>query len=1190
MSQEKNLESLLNNISAWCLTITACISMLCLMGWATKSVLITSISHSYKPIAPSTALCLFILSVSFYAYLKKPENHVRQIITIACVFVVICICLIIFICFISGTIIEAELLFFTPRRFPAGHMAPVTAAKLIDVSLGILFLTLTSRKKQLYNNLAAICAIISIITGLFVLIGYLYETPFLYRKSSIPVSIPGAISLVFLGMGLLTAAGPHTLPVRLFSGPSVRSRLTRVFFPVILAAVFINDVLLRLLTSFEKINPAFARSFIAIASAIIVGIIIAKLTKSIGTQIDNVHSELVSKDEALVQSNERFRLIAENINEGFCLIDRKLENVIYISPGYERILGRSLKDLYENPRSFYDAVHPDDRQRVIDATLIQKAGKPIYVEYRVTIPDGSIRWIEGQGFPVKNTTSGHIINHVAIIKDFTERKNAEQNLLSEKDFSDASLNSLPAIFTLVDSTGKYLRWNKNFETVTGYSAEEIKSLHPLDLIADPDKEIVEKQIRKTFADGSSDVEANLACKTGKHIPYYFTSRPIKIKGLPCIIGIGIDIARRRQAESALMREKETAQNYLDIAGVMIIVVNLDMKITLINRKACEVIEYEEKEIIGKNAIEIFVPENERRKVVNFVKKQLVGIIGVAEAAKTQTSILTKRGEKRVIEWNAAPLRDETGKIAGILTSGEDVTERIEMQNMLIQAKNEWEQTFDTINDAITIHDNNYNIIRANKTAIKLLGTSFSKMGKLKCYQLYHGCDSPLPECPCYNAIKTGSIAVHKMFEPNLNRHLEIKTIPRLDNNNQSFGIVHIVRDISDQMESEEKQCVLQNQVLHMQKMESIGRLAGGVAHDFNNLLSGILGFSELALLEIPKDHPSRERIELVLGLGEKAASLTNQLLAFSRKQLLVMKNINLNNVVTDIAKMLKRIIGEDIILELKPAKAVKHVLADQGQMEQVLLNLAVNARDAMTNGGVLSIEISDILINDSNIQQVEGVSQGEYVKIAVRDTGCGMDNKVLENIFEPFFTTKDFGKGTGLGLSTVYGIIKQHNGFIEVLSKINQGTTFNIYLPVAATDILKVINKDAVHVTGGDETILVVDDEPILLSIIERALKPLGYRLLIAVSPEEAIKINETYEGDIHLLLTDVIMPKMNGKDLADRILSKRPDVKAVFMSGYLAETTVHRNNDEKYEIYLQKPIRINVLRQKLREILDKNN
>ncbi|MBU4036990.1 MAG: PAS domain S-box protein, partial [Proteobacteria bacterium] len=773
------------------------------------------------------------------------------------------------------------------------------------------------------------------------------------------------------------------------------------------------------------------------------------------------------------------------------IFDAKIENIIFVSSGYERIRGKSMEDFIKKPFFQFEEVYPEDLNRVLASYQNHKNGKSEPIEYRVKFLDGSIRWIEAQGFPVRNDF-GEIINNISVIRDITERKQAEENLSSERDFSDVALNSLPAIFTLNDSTGKYLRWNKNFETITGYSAEEIISLHPSELVIGSVNASVRERIKLVFEQGFADSEGDLICKNGKTIPYHFTGRPFYYKDIQCVISIGIDISERKKNALALQLEKDTVQKYLDIAGVMIVVANADLEIVLVNKKASEVIGYEEKEIIGRNAVEILIPEEERHKEESFVQKMITGEIKATGADKSQTTVLTKKGEKKVIEWSGVPLIDETGKITGIIASGEDVTERIKMQNMLSQAKNEWEETFDTINDAITIHDNKHNIIRANKTASKLLGRSFNDIIKFKCFELYHGSDSPMPSCPCHISLKTGEISVQRTFEPHLNRHLEIKAIPRFDKNNQPVGVVHIVRDISDQMKAEEEQRLLQSQFLHIQKMESIGRLAGGVAHDFNNILSGILGFSELALLDIPKDDPLRERIELIMGLGEKAGSLTHQLLAFSRKQKLVMKDINLNNVVIDMVRMLKRIIGEDIKLELRPCVAIRDVLADQGQMEQVLLNLAVNARDAMPYGGVLTIETTDTVLNEENIKKHEGADPGEYVKLTVSDTGCGMSSKVLENIFEPFYTTKEIGKGTGLGLATVYGIIKQHRGYIEVTSKPEEGSAFKIYLPTSTDkDIKEIIEDEIKQPIGGDETILVADDEPIMLSIIEKALIPL---------------------------------------------------------------------------------------------------
>ncbi|MBU1055232.1 MAG: PAS domain S-box protein [Proteobacteria bacterium] len=1180
MASEKHTEAFLRKFSIWCLFITASISILSFAGWILESARLTIISQNYKP-CPITTLCLCILSISYIFHLKNPENRLKQIIIVTCAFLVI------IISFFSGIRLDAKYLIFIYQNFLLGDMPPVIAANLIIVSTGILFLAFPSQKRQLYNNLAAFCAISSILTELILLLAYLYKTPFLYRQDPIPIPIIGAISLVFLGMGLFTAAGPQTLPVRLFTGISLRNRLLMTFFPLIIAAVFINDILIRLLASFVRVNPAFARSIIAIASAAIVSIVIAKLTKSIGTQLDSIHSKLVKKHDELIKTNKLIEMIAENINEGFWVLDAKVENIIYASPGFKRIRGKSLDVYVENPQSYFDNVHPEDMARIVSAADIYKTGMPLDIAFRIINPDGSIRWVEAHGFPVKDA-SGKVINNVGIIKDITKQKQAEENLKSERDFSDAALNSLPGLFYLYDNTGRFLRWNKNAETVAGYSFEEIEKMHPLDLCIDQEKALVSETIAKVFKDGHAEIVANLLSKSGKTIPHYLTAKLFQFKATPCVIGIGIDISERKRNALALQKEKETAQKYLDIAGVILIAVNLDIELILANKKACEIFGYEENELIGQNAIDTFIPEDKRYETEIFIKQLLAGEIDISKAKNLQGVILTKKGEQRVIEWSDVLLKDETGKVTGILTSGEDVTERIKMQDMLIQAKNEWEETFDTINDAITIHDDNCNIIRANKTALNLLGISFYDISKYKCFQLYHGYANLQPDCPCCNVLKTEKIAVKKIFEPHLGKHLEVKAIPRFDKNNQTTGIVHVVRDISDQVTAEKKQQLLQSQFLHMQKMESIGRLAGGVAHDFNNILSGILGFSELALLDIAENDPLKERIELIMGLGEKAGSLTKQLLAFSRKQMLEISDTDLNTVVTDMIKMLERIIGEDITLNLKFSETTSKALCDQSQMEQILLNLSVNSRDAMPNGGILTIETDEVVMSDINIINLEEVKPGKYVKLTISDTGCGMSNEVLENIFEPFYTTKEIGKGTGLGLATVYGIIKQHNGYIDVTSKPNQGSAFNLYLPVSNhKEIKKDSEIDTTPIKGGKETILIVDDEPILLSIIENALNPLGYQLLVASTAKEALRINETYDGTIDLLLTDIIMPEINGKDLANMIASVRPGIEVVFMSGYPSEAVADQNLSKGYGFHLQKPLRITMIRQKLREVLD---
>ena len=389
-------------------------------------------------------------------------------------------------------------------------------------------------------------------------------------------------------------------------------------------------------------------------------------------------------------------------------------------------------------------------------------------------------------------------------------------------------------------------------------------------------------------------------------------------------------------------------------------------------------------------------------------------------------------------------------------------------------------------------------------------------------------------------------------------------------------------------QAEEEQRRLYSQLLQAQKMESIGRLAGGVAHDFNNLLTSIIGYSEMIFDSLQDSDPMKEKIESILDSGNRAASLTSQLLAFSRKQLLVMKVVNLNSIVENMSKMIGRIIGEDISLEIRPHAGELNVLADARQIEQVLLNLAVNSRDAMPRGGSLVIETTvDNVVEGSALNKRE-LKLGHYAVMRVSDSGVGIPLDVREKIFEPFFTTKEVDKGTGLGLATVYGIVKQHNGLIEVDSIPGKGTWFTLYLPMAMDESEEPSTDERVLPPHGIETVLVVDDEENIRRLALDTLRPLGYELLDAPSGEEALAISNSSKGEIHLLLTDVIMPGMTGYELADKIKLKRPGIKVIFISGYLDDKIPKVELEKPDVIFIQKPLSPKKLALRIREILDR--
>jgi nitrogen-specific signal transduction histidine kinase/ActR/RegA family two-component response regulator len=376
-------------------------------------------------------------------------------------------------------------------------------------------------------------------------------------------------------------------------------------------------------------------------------------------------------------------------------------------------------------------------------------------------------------------------------------------------------------------------------------------------------------------------------------------------------------------------------------------------------------------------------------------------------------------------------------------------------------------------------------------------------------------------------------------------------------------------------------------LVQMSKMEAVGRLAGGIAHDFNNLLTAILGYTNLVLDELGAEHPSRPDVEQIQLAAESAASLTRQLLAFSRRQVLQPEILDLNLVVNSIASLLRRLIGEQIELVTVLAPSVGHIRADQGQLEQVLMNLALNARDAMSGGGRLTISTSDVTVDADLVKSHRGLTMGDYVLLQVSDTGTGMDANVMAHLFEPFFTTKKRGEGTGLGLATMYGIVKQSGGYVAVDTKVGAGTTFRIYLPHTKEALPAVAEQRNVQPTGRKETILLVEDLPEVRAIARTMLTRQGYEVIEASSGQIALEIVRTRQETIDLLLTDVIMPVLGGQELAHEVRLLRPNVRVLFASGYTDDVLVQQEVLQPGAELIQKPFTRDSLLQKVRSVLD---
>ncbi len=406
------------------------------------------------------------------------------------------------------------------------------------------------------------------------------------------------------------------------------------------------------------------------------------------------------------------------------------------------------------------------------------------------------------------------------------------------------------------------------------------------------------------------------------------------------------------------------------------------------------------------------------------------------------------------------------------------------------------------------------------------------------------------------------------------------SISKLESGGETVFTV-ILRDTTERQS-------LQTQLLQAQKMEAVGRLAGGIAHDFNNLLTAILGASDLLLEDLSVDASGRQEVEEIQKAAHRAAALTHQLLAFSRQQVLAPQVLDLNVLVADVEKLLRRLIGEDIELRTVLARNLSAVQADPGQLGQVVMNLAVNARDAMPRGGTLTIETANAELDETYASEHVPTPAGRHVMLAVTDTGIGMDEGTKAHLFEPFFTTKETGKGTGLGLATVYGIVKQSGGYIWVYSEPGHGTTFKIYLPRVEGVPLPTAPKPAAPESlRGSETVLLAEDEPAVRSLTRRVLESYGYTVLTTEDGYEALRAAQEHQGPIPLLVTDVVMPKMSGRELAQRLLSERPEMKALYLSGYTDDAIVHHGVLEPGLAFLQKPFTPQTLARKVREVLD---
>ena len=644
----------------------------------------------------------------------------------------------------------------------------------------------------------------------------------------------------------------------------------------------------------------------------------------------------------------------------------------------------------------------------------------------------------------------------------------------------------------------------------------------------------------------------------------------------CFVAVFDNITAHKKGEEALRESADRATKaFRSIPDPLVISRLADGTIVEVNDEWPKVFGYSREEAVGKSslALNLFADSADRQRALALLREH-------GSVRDFELQIRQKSGGLRTVVMSAERLEIQGEQ--HLLTVIHDITERRQAEELL---RLQGAALYATA-DAVVITDRTGLIEWSNPAFTRLSGYAADEAVGKHHRDLVHSGTHPsaffedLWETILAGRTWRGEI-VNRRKDGRLYTEDQHIT-PIVDGSGTITHFVAIQQDITERLQ-------LEAQLRQSQKMESVGQLASGIAHDFNNLLTVINGMSELVLTQIDQADPMHADVHEILRAGERAATLTGQLLAFSRQQMLEPRVLNLSSVIAGLESLLRRLLGEDIDLVVVPASEAGHVKADPGQIEQVITNLAVNARDAMPQGGKLTIEVQNVTVDEAtDYLDGETVPAGSYVRLSVGDSGTGMDKATRARIFEPFFTTKGPGKGTGLGLSTAFGIVKQSQGFIRVQSEVGQGTTFNIYLPqVAAASAEIKMAAPAVAPRACTETILVAEDNAGLRKLVTRFLASAGYTVLEADTGDEALRLLARRDQAVHLLLSDVVMPGMSGRLLAEQVARTRPGMKVIYMSGYTSDTVVRHGVLEANMPFLNKPFTAAALLRKVRDVLD---
>jgi two-component system cell cycle sensor histidine kinase/response regulator CckA len=893
-------------------------------------------------------------------------------------------------------------------------------------------------------------------------------------------------------------------------------------------------------------------------------------------------------EETLRESEERYRQLLEIAPVGIAVHSEG--KIVFTNPAGVRLLGaESEEQVIGKPLA---EIIPPDRLKQAQSRIkkMMSGEKGLYPVEDVCLRlDGSPVNVEAMAEPL--TYKGKPAVQVIVI-DITERKQAEEKLKAIYERLNYLLTSTSVAIYTSKTSGDYEATSitDNVKQITGYEPREfienqsfwIEHVHP------EDRKIILNELPRLFKQGTHVYEYRFLHKDGHYGWIRDDMRLITDKrNEPLeIIGYWIDITEHKQAEKALRESEERFRLAFENANTGVCLVDLEGNLTKVNDKMCEIFGYTKEELERMTVNDIAYPEDVNLSP-EFIQKTLRGEI---DHGMFEKRYFHKKGHVVTCQLSSALVRDASDIPLYFISHLYDITERKQAEEALQKEREISLSILENAPYGVALIDKGSQYIYINPQFTAITGYTLPDIPTGKDW-LQKAFPEPKYKEKMIQAWKEdrsrGNI-INREFSITCKdgtiREIEIRSTFLRDGR-----AITVLLDITEQKRSEERMESLQEQLRQSQKMEAIGRLAGGIAHDFNNILTIIKGYSQLSLIQLKEDTPLKGNIVHIHTATDRAADLVRQLLAFSRRQILEMKVLDLNTILRNLHNMLRRLIGEDIEFFTLLAEDLGRVKTDLGWIEQVIMNLVVNAKDAMPSGGKLTIETGNTDLDEAYVAGRVGVKPGRYVMLSVNDTGIGMTPEVTERLFEPFFSTKDMNKGTGLGLSTVYGIVKQSGGDIWVYSELGKGSTFKIYLPRVDEPLEERREKlPGNELLRGSETILLVEDEEELRKLAVGVLERQGYKVLAARDGNEALLICKRHRDSIHLMLTDVVMPGIDGHEVAKRLESLHPETKVLYMSGYMDDAIVLHGVLVEGVNFIQKPFAVDALTNKIREVLEK--